>query len=746
MQDNFEEGQLPLYGHARLTLSEAMVLILLFCTKHKLSQACMEDLIKLIGMFIPQPNILVRSLYLFKKYFVHMKYPLVFHYYCNSCFGELNSKEDQCPRCEGNPGVSYFLTISIIQQLQRMFLREGFFESLSYRFRRRKAEANNLEDIYDGQIFKDFITDVIDRLNIQNFLAFLWNTDGVSVFKSSKFSVWPFFLVNILLPPEHRFRRENVVLAGLWFGKSQPQPNVFMNAIVPEVEQLRRGVPFRLPNVNQPVPFNGFIICGTCDTPAKSKFLNLVSHCGFQSCPKCKVFGVKSELSDQIFVYPNAQARDPRTDQETWDNGGQALLVRHPQNGVLGPSALFQLVLNALSSLSIDFMHCQYMGCVKKLIKLWTSSKYSEEPFSLREHVKVLERLIMSIKPPHFVQRLPSSIDECLAFWKASEFRSFLFHYSLPVLHGIMDQNYFQHYSMLVMGLYLLNKDSISEGDLNLASQLLTKFVIDFEGLYGLKFMSINFHLIHHLVDIVRKLGPAWATTCFGLEDLNGILTRAVHGTRYVDLQMCSAFSMFASIPSLIRDINDEAVRAFCHYLQSKRARVKTTERLHDNIYRVGNIRHVPAGDVPFIVSRALQAAGLLNVNVFIFSRLKAGKFLYTAESYSLNFKTCSCVCQYFLNGTCQFGVIKSFVRVSRCPCVRACQCPCNYYAIIQNIVPHAPFGNQAGQVDVSFIRLCLPTENYHAVDVRNLKIVCWRIDVNARMYVCTVVNSIELE
>ena len=345
-----------------------------------------------------------------------MKFPLVFHYHCNKCFGERNSKEDPCAICEGNPGVSYFITVSIIQQLQKMFSREGFVESLNYRFTRQKTNENNLEDIYDGQIFKGFINGVINRLNIQNFLAFLWNTDGISVFKSSKFSIWPFFLVNILLPPEQRFRRENLILAGLWFGKTQPQPNLFLNAFLPEVEQFRRGVPFHIANVNEPVIFHGFIMCRTCDTPAKSKFLNLFSHCGFQSCPRCKVYGEKSELSDQVFVYPNAQARDPRSDEETWENGRQARLVHHPQNGVLGPSGLFPLVLNAVSSTSVDFMHCLYMGIVKKLVKLWTSSKYSEEPFSLREHIKVLERLILSIKPPHFIQRLPSSIDECLAF------------------------------------------------------------------------------------------------------------------------------------------------------------------------------------------------------------------------------------------------------------------------------------------------------------------------------------------
>ena len=744
----FNEDQRPLYPNATVTVSQAMLLIMLFSMKHKLTGVCIADLLQLLKVILPQQNLLVGSLYLFKKFFLNLKFPLNFHYYCEKCQQKLNSKTDQCPNCEGQTKVCYFITISIIEQLKKMFLRPDFKDNLNYYRTRQKENQENIEDIYDGQVFKSFLRRVVEPLNLERFLAFMWNTDGIAVFKSSKFSIWPFFLSNVLLPPELRFRRENVILAGLWFGKSKPNANLFLDEFLPETERLKAGVPFHFPNVNRPLVYRGFIICGTCDTPAKSLFLSMVSHNGFQSCPRCKVYGEKSDRSDQTFVYPNAHARVPRSDAETWENGRLAGLVNHPQNGMQGPSNLFPMVFNALTSTSVDFMHAIYSGIVKKMIKLWTCSKYSDQPYSLRAHISVLDRLILSVKPPHFIQRLPSSIEESLAYWKASQFRAFLFYYSLPVLNGVMEQNYFQHFTMLVMGTYILNKSSISNEELHLASQLLTKFVTDFEILYGLNHMTINFHLLHHLPEVVWNLGPGFMTSCFGFEDLNGQLTRTVHGTRYVDLQMCSALSIFASIPILVDDLPQGPVKEFCRYLLRKTAKVKTKEVLYDKIHRVGNYKHVAGGNVPVIISRALAQAGILHVNIFTFSRLKAGKFLYAAESYTQNFKMSSCACVCLMEDSYKLGIIKSFVRVSRCHCQKNCRCPCAYFAIVQSLNSNVSFTAQAGQVQVSYISQCFPIDNYFAVDLRHLKTVCWKVDVGGReqCFISAPINNIELE
>ena len=67
------------------------------------------------------------------------------------------------------------------------------------------------------------------------------------------------------------------------------------------------------------------------------------------------------------------------------------------------------------------------------------------------------------ILPTLEIRRMLRSVSEHLKYWKASELRSFLLFYGAPALYGILSENYFQHYLLLVNAIYLLLKDSISQ-------------------------------------------------------------------------------------------------------------------------------------------------------------------------------------------------------------------------------------------------------------------------------------------
>ena len=67
----------------------------------------------------------------------------------------------------------------------------------------------------------------------------------------------------------------------------------------------------------------------------------------------------------------------------------------------------------------------------------------------------------------------------------ASELRSWLFHYSLPCLRGILPEKYLNHYLLLVNAIWLLNQESITKEDLACSNFCLLKFVLYFDGLYG---------------------------------------------------------------------------------------------------------------------------------------------------------------------------------------------------------------------------------------------------------------------
>ena len=63
-------------------------------------------------------------------------------------------------------------------------------------------------------------------------ISFTWNADGIPVFKSSKYNIWPlYFAINEL--PIHKHRcADNLLLAGLWFGYQKPNMLTFLKPFV----------------------------------------------------------------------------------------------------------------------------------------------------------------------------------------------------------------------------------------------------------------------------------------------------------------------------------------------------------------------------------------------------------------------------------------------------------------------------------------------------------------------------------
>ena len=79
-----------------------------------------------------------------------------------------------------------------------------FVQGLRYRFQRVKRDDENIEDVYDGAVYQRkfgpgrFLSEPYN-------LSLKLNTDGVAIFHSSQFGVWPLFLLVNELPPSLRY-------------------------------------------------------------------------------------------------------------------------------------------------------------------------------------------------------------------------------------------------------------------------------------------------------------------------------------------------------------------------------------------------------------------------------------------------------------------------------------------------------------------------------------------------------------
>lgn len=120
---------------------------------------------------------------------------------------------------------------------------------------------------------------------------------------------------NTELPYKLRVKKkENVLLAGLWFGPQKPCPNLFMNSFIPELEELYRGVDFEVHYSENLLRVRALTIAGTCDLLPKALFMNIKQYDSIYGCPNCKI---RTLAQQRVRVYPLIENLELRSTAES---------------------------------------------------------------------------------------------------------------------------------------------------------------------------------------------------------------------------------------------------------------------------------------------------------------------------------------------------------------------------------------------------------------------------------------------
>lgn len=212
---------------------------------------------------------------------------------------------------QSTANVTYFTEIPIIEQLKAFYKRPGFKESLIDRNSRLKENNDNFEDIYDGSVYKSLPDDFLAN---SNNITFIWNSDGVLLFKSSKISIWPLYLMINELPYKLRIKKENMIFAGLWFGPHKPFVNMFLNVFREDLKSLYQGVKLRIDNIRAELSVQVLVMGGTCDLCGKAIFLNIQQYNATYGCPNCKI---RTERFEHVQTYPFVENLELRTTDES---------------------------------------------------------------------------------------------------------------------------------------------------------------------------------------------------------------------------------------------------------------------------------------------------------------------------------------------------------------------------------------------------------------------------------------------
>jgi len=415
----------PLYSGAPVTMYAALLLILAFVLNHNLTNEALADLLSLLNIVLVQPNLVPPSVYKFYKHLRITKANSIRHYYCSSCEKPLDQSSGM--KCSNSScqhifpreqNIPYFLELPLDQQIQALFQRPYFYHQIQHRFNRTKFSDRHIEDIYDGQLYKEHFKPGGILSSPAN-LSLLWNTDGVPVFKSSTYSVWPLYFVVNELPYKLRMQKQNILLGGLWFGYSKPNMQHFLRPMWKALSRLElQGTLVQAWGNLQKFVSKIILLAGTCDLPAKCLVQNFIQFNGFMGCSKCLQPGATLTLGPRshthIYPYISDNPSGPlRSRKQTAEDVQHYLETGSTRNGVLGPSWFGCLrYFDPIRGTAVDYMHGCLLGVMRRLFHLWLSPENHKKPFYIGQLSSLIDRRLLSIKPPAEISRAPRPLSD----------------------------------------------------------------------------------------------------------------------------------------------------------------------------------------------------------------------------------------------------------------------------------------------------------------------------------------------
>ncbi|XP_037278000.2 uncharacterized protein LOC119170838 isoform X1 [Rhipicephalus microplus] len=540
-----------------LSKGDILLMALKHAVKNNLTLLGLTSLIDLINRIFDKP-ILPHSQYHLHKLFSETGTTMTFFFFCPRCFSHIGSLETnsylKCSKCSHTTFVSslsdapFFVTLDVESQLQRL-LKDCDLLDLT----KPLPTNGTFSDIWDGTMYRTFVA---ESQHCGPRISFSLNADGTPLFKSSGTSIWPIQLIVNELPPQQRMSK--LVLAALWFWKEKPNMALFQGTFVEKMNELcENGV--ELQRQGRVEKYKVYCICSSVDSVARAPMQGVTQFNGYFGCNWCLQRG---ERAGGATKYPVEEVEPTeRSELQMLNDMEIALKGGVPVQGVKTVSPLINLPhFNIVWSFVPDYMHCVLLGVARQFLELWFNS---DSACSISRHQHIVDRRLMSIKPPMDVKRLPRPTKE-RKWWKAKELESWLLCYSVPVLHGILEKPYMQHWACLVEALHIMLQRAISPTELTIAEGLLLEFHVRAELLFGKSVMTFNMHQLTHIAKSVRHWGPLWAHSAFPFEAGNGSLKKAVKAANGIPHKVCRVLQMESMVVELQRQAISPSVAEYC--------------------------------------------------------------------------------------------------------------------------------------------------------------------------------------
>jgi hypothetical protein len=426
-------------------------------------------------------------------------------------FDNLLTESEKCANILQKLAIKHSPTQSFMSDLL-VSLKKEFFPELpkDARTLMKTPTKCNITAMGDGKFFYTGIKFHLDRIFASHnycdidAIKLSFNVDGIPLYKSKNVSFTP------ILCSVKEFAHPPFVVA-LHCGSSKPPLEQYLDDFISELKLLLDHYDFDGKTIK--ISICSFI----CDAPAKCYIRCSVPYNAYFGCDKCTQ---KGKWKGRI-IYPRTKA--PLRTDHSYRN---KFHIEH-HNKMYLDCPLFQIIgLDMVTSFPLDYLHLVLLGVMRKLLNLWKKgATYFRASFS-KAHIDVIDtklKLISSYWPSDF-NRKPRTLND-LDRWKGTELRQFLLYIGSIVLKDALSKEEYRHYLLFFTAITILIRKDL-QGNLDIARELLLKFVRLVPKIYNEEALVYNVHSLVHLTDDVERKGPLDAFSAFPFESLLGQLKR----------------------------------------------------------------------------------------------------------------------------------------------------------------------------------------------------------------------------
>ena len=158
-----------LHSGSSVTLGDTLLMLVLLGLHHSFTWTAMLDVINFLNKTFDEDIINISKYKLF-KYFPTKDHWFNYHIYCKKCKKYIGKRSDlesvqrlTCISCfeviDDVKNSPHFITLNVRQQLKELFENPSVQPHLTYRFDRKKSQDSNIEDVYDGAVYKHLASD-----------------------------------------------------------------------------------------------------------------------------------------------------------------------------------------------------------------------------------------------------------------------------------------------------------------------------------------------------------------------------------------------------------------------------------------------------------------------------------------------------------------------------------------------------------------------------------------------------------